>query len=251
MRLKLTNRIYGYATVRENMFSGIIENIGKVVGCTPQDNGMLLRIDTPITVAPKGEAGVGTRDRERIGLGDSIAINGVCLTVEEVYPPNQFSVVCGKETIDKTKMRTLHRGQKVNIERACRVGDRLDGHIVQGHVDGIGTVVEMSERGESWILWVTAPNTILKYIAVKGSICIDGVSLTVNAIENERFRCNIIPYTIQETALGILKSGDIVNLEVDVIARYLERLIATPNNLTTDRLRELGYTTRWSQGGNK
>jgi riboflavin synthase len=233
------------------MFSGIIENIGTVVDCRPKENGLLLRISTLITVAPKGEAGVGTIDRERIGLGDSIAVNGVCLTVEEVFPPKQFSVVCGKETVDKTKMSTLYKGQKVNIERARKVGDRLDGHIVQGHVDDVGKVIDMSEAGESWILWIEAPLTILKYIAVKGSICIDGVSLTVNAIVDNRFRCNIIPYTIQETALGILRSGDIVNLEVDVIARYLERLIASPNNLTTERLLELGYASHWSQGGKK
>ena len=233
------------------MFSGIVEDIGTVVATTPQDEGMLLRIKTAIEVAAAGEAGVGSSDRERIGLGDSIAINGVCLTVEQVNPPQEFAVLCGRETLLISKLRSIAVGSRVNLERALRVGDRLDGHMVQGHVDGIGTVVSLTDLGETWILWVEFPPDLARYIAIKGSISIDGVSLTVNELSGHQFRCNIIPYTIEETALGLLKRGSLVNLEVDVIARYLERLMSAPSPLNAERLRALGFASQWSRGGSK
>ena len=233
------------------MFSGIIEDIGTVMQTSPQDEGMLLRIKTKIEVASVGEAGVGSADRERIGLGDSIAINGVCLTVEQVNPPSEFAVVCGRETLKISKLKMLGVGSHVNLERALRVGDRLDGHMVQGHVDGIGTVASLTDLGETWILWVEFPAELARYIAIKGSISIDGVSLTVNELDGNRFRCNIIPYTIQETVLGLLRRGSLVNLEVDVIARYLERLMSAPSPLTVERLRALGFDSQWSRGGSK
>jgi riboflavin synthase len=233
------------------MFSGIIESIGTIVDCSIKDGGLRLQLQTAIPVASPGQAGVGTSDRERIGLGDSIAINGVCLTVDGLQPPDVFSVVCGRETIDVTTFVDARAGQRVNIERALRVGDRLDGHMVQGHVDSVGSVIQMKEVGESWVLWVEVPDQLIKYIATKGSICINGVSLTVNEVQENRFRCNLIPYTIQETVLGTLRSGVSVNLEVDVVARYVERLLVVPGRITDDRLRDLGYESRWSKGGIK
>jgi len=231
------------------MFSGIIEQIGTIERIQRVGKGSRLWIHSPLPVAPQGEAGVGTRDRERIGLGDSIATFGVCLTVEEVYPPDRFVVVCGQETLDSTMLGSLREGSRVHLERALRVGDRLDGHMVQGHADDVGTVLSMEEASESWILWVRFPKSLAKYIAVKGSITIAGVSLTVNQIQGDAFRCNIIPHTIKETLFHTLQSGDRVNLEVDVIARYLERMLSVSSNQPNDgsssgvaqQLRAWGY----------
>ena len=234
------------------MFSGIIENIGIIQDIQSVGNGSRIHIRSPIPVGAKGESGVGTNDRERIGLGDSIAVFGVCLTVEELHAPYGFILVCGQETLKSSTLGNLRIGHRVHLERAMRAGDRFDGHIVQGHVDGVGQIVEIYEAQESWILWVSAPETLQKYIAVKGSVCLNGVSLTVNAVEGRQFRCNIIPYTFKETIFQELRSGDEINIEIDVIARYVERMLQVgdrkENNLTEERLRELGYGSRWSGG---
>ena len=212
------------------MFSGIVEQIGTLEKIKSVGDGVRLWIHSSLVVAPHGEAGVGTSDRERIGLGDSIAVFGVCLTVEDVDPPDRFVVVCGQETLRSTMLGTLKEGSSVHLERALKMGDRLDGHMVQGHADGIGRVLSMEENRESWVLWVRFPPTLARYIAVKGSITISGVSLTVNEIQEDAFRVNIIPYTIKETLFHQLQSGDVVNLEVDVIARYLERMLSVTAN---------------------
>jgi len=245
-----------YAMNREIlMFSGIIENIGTIEECRSVGKGTRITISSPLTVAAAGEAGVGTNDRERVGLGDSIAIFGVCLTVEEVHPPNQFVVVCGQETLSATILGELRPGSRVHLERAMRVGDRLDGHVVQGHVDGVGSISEIYQAQESWILWVKAPAELLPYIAVKGSICLNGVSLTVNDVKGEMFRCNIIPYTIKETIFETSRQGDLINIEIDVIARYVERMLqlghlspSQKTNSVEDRLREMGYSSKYSGG---
>ena len=232
------------------MFSGIIEQIGIVEKMKSVEQGMRLWISSPLVVAPAGEAGVGTSDRERIGLGDSIAVFGVCLTVEEVQPPHQFVVVCGRETMHSTMLGTLTQGSRVHLERALRVGDRLDGHMVQGHADGVGTVVSMENAGESWILWVRPSADLNRYIAVKGSITIAGVSLTVNDIQDGCFRVNIIPHTIKETLLHTLQSGTSVNLEVDVIARYLERMLTvTSTSSSTSSLEQ--QLRAWGHGASR
>lgn len=232
------------------MFSGIIEQIGVVEKMKSVEQGMRLWISSPLVVAPAGEAGVGTSDRERIGLGDSIAVFGVCLTVEEVQPPHQFVVVCGRETMHSTMLGTLTQGSRVHLERALRVGDRLDGHMVQGHADGVGTVVSMENAGESWILWVRPSADLNRYIAVKGSITIAGVSLTVNDIQDGCFRVNIIPHTIKETLLHTLQSGTSVNLEVDVIARYLERMLTvTSTSSSTSSLEQ--QLRAWGHGASR
>lgn len=234
------------------MFSGIIENIGTIKDIRSIGNGSKLHIVSGLPIGKEGEAGVGTNDRERVGLGDSIAVFGVCLTVEELSPPNGFVVVCGQETLKASVLGDLKIGQRVHLERAMRLGDRLDGHIVQGHVDGVGTAVEIFQSQESWVLWVSAPDNLLKYIAVKGSVCLNGVSLTVNEVIGSQFRCNIIPHTIKETVFEQLKQGEKINIEIDVIARYVERMLQLgnqkENSLTEQRLRELGYGSRGIYG---
>ncbi|MEC7987829.1 MAG: riboflavin synthase [Myxococcota bacterium] len=228
------------------MFSGIVEELGVIEDLEPMGNGYRLSIRSPFVVSY--EAGVGRIDRERVGLGDSIAINGVCLTVDQLQPPSLFSVVCGQETWSKTSFSSLRTGHRVHLERALRVGDRLDGHLVQGHVDGLARVISNKKERESWILWLTIPREISRYCAVKGSLTVDGVSLTINEINGQNLRLNIVPYTAEETLLSSRKSGEGVNIEVDVIARYVERLIGgTDNGLSFSRLEELGYR-RWSKG---
>ncbi len=234
------------------MFSGIIEDIGVVNKIQTVGSGTRLWISSSLTVAPAGESGVGTSDRERIGLGDSIAVFGVCLTVEDVYPPHQFVLVCGQETLYSTMLKSLKQGSKVHLERALRLGDRLDGHMVQGHADGVGTILSLEESGESWILWVRFPKVLARYIAVKGSITIAGVSLTVNEVDGQAFRCNIIPHTIKETVFHTLKSGDVVNLEVDVIARYLERMLSVSSHLEGSNSTSVEHHLRaWGYGSNR
>jgi riboflavin synthase len=205
------------------MFSGIIEQIGTIISIMELGNGRRLSISSKLCVGPEG--GVGKPNREIVGLGDSIAINGVCLTVEEISPPNQFVVVCGAETISKTKMGFLRKGDDVHLERALRVGDRFDGHLVQGHIDAISSVISCKKEQESYVLWVDLPQEIRRYVAVKGSITLDGISLTVNEIQEDRFRVNIVPYTAEETLISQYRSGVSINIEIDVLARYVERLL--------------------------
>jgi riboflavin synthase len=197
------------------MFSGIIADMGTIVRTAPRGNGRTFEIETG---HPVGGA-------DGIALGDSIAVNGVCLTAEALSPPSRFTVALGKETLDCTTMGTLEVGHQVHLERALAVGDRLDGHIVSGHVDGVGSVTEITEVQESFVLWITAPDALAKYIATKGSVTVDGVSLTVNEVRGCAFRVNIIPFTAEHTTLARHAPGGEVNLEVDLIARYLERML--------------------------
>ena len=215
------------------MFSGIVEQLGILESISEQGNGRRLSISSPLLVGDEG--GVGKQNREIVGLGDSIAINGVCLTVEEISPPYQFVVVCGAETIAKTKMGSLRRGDAVHLERALRVGDRLDGHMVQGHVDAVSSVISCQKELESYILWVKLPQSIARYVAVKGSITLDGISLTVNEIQSDRFRVNIVPYTAEETLISKYRSGDPINIEIDVLARYVERLIMARGEQSSEK----------------
>jgi riboflavin synthase len=163
-----------------------------------------------------------------VGLGDSIALNGACMTATTLnLEKKQFTVDVSAESLDKTA--GLTELGTINLEKALRAHDRLGGHIVSGHVDGVGFVTYFEQVGESWGLHVMAPKTLAKYLAYKGSITINGVSLTVNSIEDVEAGCemriNLIPHTVQNTALGTLKAGDPVNLEIDLIARYVERML--------------------------
>lgn len=193
------------------MFTGIIEAVGELKRLTSLEGGLCLNI------AP------GMLDLRDVNTGDSIAVNGVCLTVTTLAD-GMFSVDVSRETLSCT-IGLDRRGGRVNLEKAMRLSDRLGGHLVSGHVDGIGEVVMFKPDGESYRLAIKAPASLLKYIAKKGSITVNGVSLTVNAVAGDKFEVNLIPHTLAVTTLSALEAGAKVNLEVDMLARYVERLI--------------------------
>lgn len=191
------------------MFTGIIQSVGAITQATPIGQDIQLVIET------RG------LDMQDVQLGDSIAVNGVCLTVI-AFDSHQFQAHVSQETLSVTT--GLDKPQAVNLEKALRLSDRLGGHLVSGHVDGIGEVVDFQQLGDCWKLEIRAPHAIAKYIAVKGSICVNGVSLTVNTIAHDIFSMNLIPHTLEKTMLHQLTIGQRVNLEVDQIARYVERM---------------------------
>lgn len=191
------------------MFTGIIQSVGHIAQATPVGDDVKLKIDAHH---------LGLDD---VAIGDSIAVNGVCLTATEIQQPYFFAHV-SQATLSVTV--GLSQPQAVNLEKALRLSDRLGGHLVSGHVDGIGQVKRFEPVGDCWLLAIQAPHAISKYIAQKGSICVNGVSLTVNAITQDTFSVNLIPHTIEHTTLQHLTIGDTVNLEIDQIARYVERM---------------------------
>jgi riboflavin synthase len=192
------------------VFSGIIADVGIIRTAQDREGGLRLTIAT---------RELGMAD---VQLGDSIAVNGVCLTVIEKNGAN-FTVEVSRETLNCT-VGLDRQGAEVNLEKALRLSDRLGGHLVSGHVDGVGEVVQFNDLGESWLLAVRAPQKLAKYIAVKGSITINGVSLTVNHVAGSEFSVNLIPHTLAVTTLRHLSVGASVNLEIDLIARYIERM---------------------------
>lgn len=194
------------------MFTGLIQAVGTVADQQPSGGDVRLRIHT------------GKLDLSDVVIGDSIATNGVCLTVTSL-PGDGFWADVSLETLSLTTLGGLERGSAVNLEKSLTPESRLGGHIVSGHVDGLGEIVSLSEDGRSWRVTVRAPDELARYIAHKGSICVDGTSLTVNAVDGADFFLNIIPQTMAETVFGTYRPGSPVNLEVDVIARYLERLL--------------------------
>lgn len=193
------------------MFSGIIADVGIITQAQDREGGLRLCV--------QGEV----MSMDDVQIGDSIAVNGVCLTVVKLED-REFSVDVSRETLDCT-VGLAHQGGHVNLEKALRLSDRLGGHLVSGHVDGVGAVVAFNDIGESWRLVVRAPQSLAKYIAVKGSITINGVSLTVNHVAGAEFEVNLIPHTLAVTTLNELKTGSEVNLEIDLIARYVERMM--------------------------
>lgn len=194
------------------MFTGIIESVGHVQQITPRSGDVRLTIAT---------AKLDLRD---VKLGDSIATNGICLTVIELTGQG-FVADVSNETLRRTSLGTWKVGSQVNLEKALMPTSRLGGHIVSGHVDGLGEIVSFKPDARSLQYQVKAPDELAKYISEKGSITVDGISLTVNAIDGAIFSLNIVPHTVQETNVGTWKVGSIVNLEVDLLARYLERLL--------------------------
>ena len=192
------------------------------------------------------KVGVGKLDMSDVALGDSIATNGVCLTVVD-YSPHHYSADVSAETIRLTGFAQYKPGTQVNLEKAMQVSSRFGGHIVSGHVDGVGEVSRIIQHSDYVEIWIDAPDDLAKYIAHKGSITVDGVSLTVNKVNGSEFMLWIIPHTLQETVLGTYKTGTRVNLEVDVIARYLERLMlgdkaaSKKNDISLEFLAEHGY----------
>ncbi|MCK4864344.1 MAG: riboflavin synthase [Gammaproteobacteria bacterium] len=194
------------------MFTGIIQSIGEVAVIEMKGDDARVRILT------------NTLDLGDVQPGDSIAVNGVCLTAVEL-PGDGFWADVSGETLSCTTFKSLMIGTKVNLEKALTPTTRLGGHLVSGHVDGIGKVVERFDDGRSVRFHIQTPDEMAKYIAEKGSVCVGGISLTVNAVKGAIFELNIVPHTLQETTMGQFKVGTEVNLEVDIIARYLERLI--------------------------
>jgi riboflavin synthase len=192
------------------VFSGIVCAVGRIASSAPSGDGLRLRIEAP---------GFGFED---IAIGDSIAIQGVCHTVV-AKSGEAFDVDTSHATLEVTT--GLEAGRAVNLEKSLRLSDRLGGHLVSGHVDGVGTVVAFEELGGSARLVVEAPREIARYIARKGSVALDGVSLTVNSVEGARFEINVIPHTRAVTTLGRLANDARVNIEVDMMARYAERIL--------------------------
>jgi riboflavin synthase len=192
------------------MFAGIVSAVGRIASATPFGDGVRLRIDA---------AGFGLDD---VKPGDSIAIAGACHTVV-AKDAGAFEVDTSRATLEVTA--GLEAGREVNLEKSLRLGDRVDGHLVSGHVDGVGHVIELEELGGSARLVVQAPGALARYIARKGSIAVDGVSLTVNAVDGARFEVNLIPHTRAVTTLRMLAPRARVNLEIDMLARYVERIV--------------------------
>jgi len=205
------------------MFTGIIEAVGAVKRLEPMGGDLRFVIDA------------GALDMSDVQLGDSIAVNGVCLTVIE-FEPASFSVDVSNETIALTSLKGLKAGAPVNLEKAMLPTTRMGGHLVSGHVDGLGTVVSKSEDARSIRLEIEVPVELKKYIAVKGSICIDGTSLTVNSVDHRIVGLNIVPHTQERTVIQHYASGTKVNLEVDLVARYLETLLLNMDDKDKDRV---------------
>lgn len=214
------------------MFTGIIAAVGRLAGLERQGQDARLTIDA-------GELDLGD-----VILGDSIAVSGACLTVVKLAPP-RFSVDVSRETLVRTTLGSLAVGDGLNLEKALRLGDRLGGHLVSGHVDGVGVLRARVASGRSERFTVEAPAALARYIAEKGSVCIDGVSLTVNGVRGTSFDLQIIPHTLAETTLRDFAPGQRLNIEVDLIARYLERMLsadAETGNVSLELLARAGFT---------
>lgn len=194
------------------MFTGIIEAIGSIRAMTPKGGDVRVYVAT------------GKLDLGDVKLGDSIAVNGTCLTVVEL-PGDGFWADVSRETLTRTAFGDLKVGSPVNLEKALTPTTRLGGHLVSGHVDGVGEIVSRADNARAIQFRVRAPRELAKYIALKGSITVDGVSLTVNAVDGADFELTIVPHTLQETIMADYRSGRRINLEVDLLARYLERLL--------------------------
>lgn len=196
------------------MFTGIVQATGQIETLQVHGNDTRLSVES------------SDLDLRDISCGDSIAVNGVCLTVVE-FNSNGFVVDVSPETLSCTTFAGLAAGDSVNLEKALSPTTRLSGHLVSGHVDGVGQVVAVEQQGSSRVLRFSIPAGLMRYIANKGSVCVDGISLTVNAVQGNEFSVMAIPHTLQSTIMGHYKSGTAVNVEVDIIARYLERLITS------------------------
>jgi riboflavin synthase len=192
------------------MFSGIVAAVGRISSSKPHGDGVRLRVDAP---------GFGMDD---VAIGDSIAVQGVCLTVV-AKDPSGFEAEVSQATLGVTN--GLEQGREVNLEKSLRMADRIGGHLVAGHVDAVGTVAAFDDLGASQRMVVEVPQALSRFIARKASVAVDGVSLTTNAVDGNRFEVNVIPHTLSATTLRALRAGSRVNVEVDLLARYLDRLI--------------------------
>lgn len=217
------------------MFTGIIQAIGTIAALEPKGEDVRVRVQT------------GKLDLGDVQSGDSIAVNGVCLTAVDL-PGDGFWADVSGETLSRTTFAGLQKGSRANLEKALTPTTRLGGHLVSGHVDGIGEVVSRQSDGRSERFVIRAPADLARYIAEKGSICVDGISLTVNGVNGAEFDLNIVPHTLVETTMSEFKPGTQINLEVDIIARYLERLLLGDNaadkqggGISLEKLQEYGF----------
>lgn len=216
------------------MFTGIIEELGQVQSLSRGAKSARLVVQAGVVL-------------EETKIGDSIAVNGVCLTVTDMSG-RTFSADIMAETLDKSNLGDLHPGQRVNLERAMALGARLGGHLVSGHIDGVGTILGQEKVDIALVTEISAPPQVLKYVIRKGSIAIDGISLTVIDVTDRSFSVSLIPHTAKLTTLGFKKAGDKVNLEGDLIGKYIERLMGfrgeeekTKSGMTTQWLAENGF----------
>jgi len=194
------------------MFTGLVEEVGTIAALVPIDEGVRVAIRASVT-------------RQDLAVGDSVAVSGICLTAIELHPGG-FVIEAVAETLRRTTLGDAQPGDRVNLERAIRADGRLGGHIVQGHIDGTGVIDEVRAEGDGWMLRVVAPPEITRYVVEKGSIAVDGVSLTVAARDSDGFVIALIPHTVAATTLGPERSGTRVNLEVDLVAKYIEAFVA-------------------------
>jgi riboflavin synthase len=209
------------------MFTGIIQGMGTIRRMSRKGEEALLLIDAPW-------------DGSDLRIGDSVAVNGVCLTLT-TKSDQGFTAFVSSETLGRTNLNLLKTGDKVNLEKALRMSDFLSGHIVLGHVDGLGNIREKIVRADSIVCGVEVAPGLSRYLVEKGSVAIDGISLTVNRCDKNRFYVNIIPHTAQETTLKIRKVGDTVNIETDILGKYVEKLLQSPQGMGLDFLQLHGY----------
>jgi riboflavin synthase len=211
------------------MFTGLVEDVGVIAAVVPRGSGVAISVRTSIPLAD-------------VAVGDSIALDGVCLTAETLQG-DVFTATAGRETLTRTTLGALRPGSRVHLERALRLGGRLGGHIVQGHVDGVGRVRSNTRQRESWVMWVEVPRELSRYVAAKGSVCLDGVSLTVNELDGDALRVGVIPHTAEVTKFAARVPGDAINVEVDILAKYVERLLAPTSGpgVSLDLLKRNGF----------
>lgn len=215
------------------MFTGIIQNLG-VVKAKREHRGQA-RLTFQFS----------RKEKRAVQLGESIAVNGVCLTVSE-NKPNGFSADLIRETLESTNLGALKIGQKINLERSLLYGDSMGGHFVTGHVDGVAVIQKIEKRGKNFSYYFKAPQSTLPYLAQKGSVALDGISLTIQTLRGNLFSVGLVPHTLKETTLGTKKAGSAVNLEVDLVARYLRRLDQwvkpmAQKNLNISKLKKQGF----------
>lgn len=198
------------------MFTGIIEGMGTIAQLRKSGGGISMAVTADLEL-------------DQTGIGDSIAVNGACLTAVKIEN-QRFHVDVSPETLSTTTLNTVQLGQRVNLERALRLSDRLEGHLVSGHVDGIGVVDRYRAEGNAVIIGIKVPEQLLRYMIVKGSVAVDGVSLTINRMQNDQFEVSVIPHTAAVTTVGDFKPGTRVNIETDLVGKYIERFVQNPSS---------------------